>query len=177
MTGSIALPEVFSRSAIVFLPCDLYDGCLIYDFSLGRLWVVDLDTYHRGPFTNQMGRMFGSSRFMASEELELGATIDWRTTVFTLGRFADVFIGGGGLKREQFRGSSALFDVVAKACDPDPDRRFRTVAEFGEAWKYRAEVDDRSSARLLLRQDPFPGGGVHEPEIQFVQPVEGGVWT
>ena len=66
-----------------WVACDLYDGCLVVAPD-DRLTVVDLDTYHRGPFTNTMGRMFGSSRFMAPEEHTLGATIDERTTVFTL---------------------------------------------------------------------------------------------
>ncbi len=33
-----------------------------------------------------MGRMFGSTRFMASEEFELGALIDEQTNVFVMGR-------------------------------------------------------------------------------------------
>jgi serine/threonine-protein kinase len=45
----------------------------------GAGWVA-VDLY------DDMGRMFGASRFMAPEEFELGAVIDERTTVFTLGR-------------------------------------------------------------------------------------------
>lgn len=61
---------------------DFYDGCLIYAFEAHRLHVIDLDGYVQGPSKNRMGRMFGSSRFMAPEEFRLGATIDERTTVF-----------------------------------------------------------------------------------------------
>ena len=64
---------------------DFYDGAMIYDFRRRRVHVIDLDSYNMGSFTNSMGRMFGSSRFMAPEEFELGATIDERTTVFTMG--------------------------------------------------------------------------------------------
>ena len=63
---------------------DLYDGCLVVDLDTGGLTVVDLDSYRRGPSVNDMGRMFGSSRFMAPEEFELGASIDQRTTVSAL---------------------------------------------------------------------------------------------
>ena len=63
-----------------WIAVDFYDGCLIYDFAAQRLGVMDLDTYHQGPFINEMGRMFGSSRFMAPEEFERGAKIDQRTT-------------------------------------------------------------------------------------------------
>jgi hypothetical protein len=50
---------------------DFYDGCLLYDFTSQELRVIDLDMYSRGPFTNTMGRIFGSTRFMAPEEFEL----------------------------------------------------------------------------------------------------------
>jgi serine/threonine-protein kinase len=78
---------------------DFYDGCLLYDFASSELCIIDLDTYHRGPHANTMGRMFGSTRFMAPEEFTLGATIDERTTVFNLGRTAFVFLGEPGAFR------------------------------------------------------------------------------
>ena len=65
---------------------DLYDGCLIVDFATYALTIVDLDSYRPGPSINDMGRMFGSTRFMAPEEFVRGAVIDERTTVFTIGR-------------------------------------------------------------------------------------------
>ena len=57
---------------------------------------------------------------MAPEELELGALIDERTTVFVMGRTALVFLSDGTLDFEDFRGPRSLFDVVAQACQPDP---------------------------------------------------------
>jgi serine/threonine-protein kinase len=113
---------------------DFYDGCLIYEFASGRLGVVDLDHYRAGPSRNERGRMFGSERFMAPEEFELGARIDERTTVFVLGRTALVFLSDGTLTPGAFRGSPALFEVVARACDPDPTRRFGSVGLFCHAW-------------------------------------------
>lgn len=95
---------------------DFYDGCLLYDFSQQTLRIMDLDTYHQGPFTNTMGRMFGSSRFMAPEEFQLGARIDQRTTVFTMGRTAALFLSDGTLERAPFRGSNALYAVIHQAC-------------------------------------------------------------
>jgi serine/threonine-protein kinase len=114
---------------------DFYDGCLIYDFAAERIAVVDLDMYHAGPFQNERGRMFGSSRFMAPEEFELGARIDERTTVFTMGRTALIYLSDGALTPEVFRGSPALFKVVARACNPDPARRFDSLAAFEHAWR------------------------------------------
>jgi serine/threonine protein kinase len=118
-----------------WVACDFYDGCLIYDFALRRLSVIDLDTYHYGPFHNTMGRMFGSSRFMAPEEFELGAPIDERTTVFTMGRSALVLLAGGDRAPAAFRAPSALYEVVARATTPDRAARYGSMAEFYAAWR------------------------------------------
>ncbi len=109
-----------------WIAVDFYDGCLMYDFAASQLRVIDLDHYVREPFANPMGRMFGSTRFMAPEELELGAQIDERTTVFNLGRAAAVFLGD--------RGTPSQLAAATRACAPDPSGRFATVAELLEAW-------------------------------------------
>jgi serine/threonine protein kinase, bacterial len=113
---------------------DLYDGCLIVDFATGGLRVVDLDSYRRGPSINDMGRMFGATRFMAPEELELGAVIDERTTVFTLGRLVWHFGTRLTERAEDFCGSPDVAEVVQHACRPAPPDRFADVAAFGRAW-------------------------------------------
>ena len=114
---------------------DLYDGCLMVEFASLRLSVIDLDTYRRGPGVNDMGRMFGSTRFMAPEEFELGAALDHRTTVFTLGRLVWHF--GTGLTEmvADFCGADRLATVIQRAVELDPDARFPTVADFADAWR------------------------------------------
>lgn len=113
---------------------DFYDGSMIYDFHRRQLHAVDLDSYHQGSFTNHMGRMFGSKRFMAPEEFEPGATIDQRTTVFTLGRTAAVLLSDNSLDRMPFRGSNGQYKIMLRACNESPDARFQTVSEFLDAW-------------------------------------------
>ena len=113
---------------------DFYDGAMIYDFRRRRVHVIDLDSYNMGSFTNSMGRMAGSSRFMAPEEFELGATIDERTTVFTMGRTAAVLMSDNSLERPAFRGSDGQYDVMVRSCAEDPDDRFQTVADMYAAW-------------------------------------------
>ena len=117
-----------------WIAVDFYDGCMIYDFDHRELHLVDLDHYHNTPFTNEMGRMFGSSRFMAPEEFELGASIDERTNVFTMGRTAIVLLSDGTLERSPFRGSDALYEVICRACHKDRSRRFDSMAAFHRAW-------------------------------------------
>lgn len=118
-----------------WVACDFYDGAILYDFAGRRTSVIDLDSYHLGPFVNEMGRMFGSERFMAPEEFQRGAVIDERTTVFTLGRTISVFLGDGGLGREGFRGTDDQYRAMTAACRPDPAERFQAVAELARAWR------------------------------------------
>ena len=103
---------------------DFYDGCLIYNFRRKSIHVFDLDSYHQGPYRNNMGRMFGSTRFMAPEEFELARAIDERTTVFALGRTIGIFLSG----------LPAMSDVIARACEADPVRRYGTVTELAGAF-------------------------------------------
>jgi serine/threonine-protein kinase len=114
---------------------DLYDGCLIVDFRARTLSVIDLDSYRRGPTTNDMGRMFGATRFMAPEEFEFGAQIDERTTVFTLGRIVWHFATRLTEDAAEFRGTAGLARVIQKACRPSPADRHASVAELASAWK------------------------------------------
>ena len=122
-------------AALGWIAVDFYDGCLLYDFQWHTLRIMDLDTYHRGPFVNEMGRMFGSSRFMAPEEFQLGAPIDQCTIVFTLGRLLAVFLSDGTLERQPFRGNDALYAVMCQACQPERAARFAAVAPFYDAWR------------------------------------------
>ena len=122
-------------SAAGWVASDFYDGSLLYHFAAGRLRAIDLDLYHDGPFVNEVGRMFGSTRFMAPEEFERGARIGDQTTVFVMGRTALVFLSDGTLDPDAFRGPRALFDVVARACQPDRARRFASMAAFHRAWR------------------------------------------
>jgi serine/threonine-protein kinase len=138
-----ALDAVYDLHAqlagVGWVAADFYDGALVYDFERRRIHAVDLDNYHRGPFTNAMGRMFGSTRFMSPEEFQLGATIDERTTVFNLGRTAAVFLSDGTLERAPFRGVDAQHAVVVAACSPEPRDRCPSVAAFVSDWTAAGE--------------------------------------
>ena len=117
-----------------WIAADFYDGAMIYDFDRRRVHAIDLDSYYTGPFTNRMGRMFGSTRFMAPEEFELGATIDERTTVFTMGRTAAILLSDASLNRDPFKGTDTQYDVILTACAKHPDDRIQSVAELHTAW-------------------------------------------
>jgi serine/threonine-protein kinase len=129
----VAVHDVLGRAGEV--AGDFYDGCLLYDFTARRVTVVDLDNYRCGPYRNEMGRMFGSTRFMAPEEFTRGALIDQRTSVFTMGRTVLVLLGDGTANPEAFRGSVRLLQVAARACQPRPEQRYGSLPEFCAAWR------------------------------------------
>ena len=101
---------------------DFYDGALLYDFAKRQLTVIDLDTYHRGAYRNTMGRMFGSTRFMAPEQHSLGAPIDTRTTAYVLARTALVLLPDP---------PPALQTVLREATTT----RYPSFAAFHAAWE------------------------------------------
>lgn len=134
----VALDAVFAVHAVLgeqdYIAYDFYDGSLLYDFDERRVTLFDLDYYRQGAFLNTMGRMFGSTRFMAPEEFERGATIDLRTTVFTMGRLLVTFLSDGTLAREPFRGTDAQHRVMCRACEPKPADRYPSVLDFYRDW-------------------------------------------
>lgn len=119
-----------------YVAVDFYDGSLIYDFNKQTMKICDIDLYRKGSFTNTMGRMWGSSRFMSPEEMELGAPIDGVTNVFNMGAMAFSLLGGE-LDRSYARwdAGEALYQVVVRAVHPERSQRYGSVAELSEAWK------------------------------------------
>jgi serine/threonine protein kinase, bacterial len=78
--------------------------------------------------------MFGSTRFMAPEEFRLGALIDQRTTVFTLGRLVWHFATRLTELPDAFCGTPKLAAVVRRACATSRQDRYPDVAALAEAW-------------------------------------------
>jgi serine/threonine-protein kinase len=137
-----ALDSIFDAHRAVaqrgFVAVDFYDGSILYDFARNEVYLCDLDTYCPGPYVLDVDVQFGSSRFMAPEESQRGAKIDERTTVFTLGRTAFVFLSRGLLgeqDEESWRTSAALYAVARRAVRRDPANRHASVAEFVTAWQ------------------------------------------
>lgn len=125
-----------------YVSVDLYDGSLIYDFDKKFMKICDIDLYRKGSFTNTMGRMWGSSRFMSPEEFELGAPIDAVTNVFNMGAMAFALLGGEKDRSyARWDAGEVLYQVVTRAVSADRSQRYATIAELGEAWKQAAMQD------------------------------------
>ena len=119
-----------------WVPVDLYDSSLLVHPATARLGVCDIDIFRRAPTRNDMGGMWGSSRFMAPEEFEWGAPLDEVTNVFTLGGLAHTLLGDDQTKdRASWRGSDAQWQVAHRALLPDRADRWPTVAALASAWR------------------------------------------
>ena len=116
---------------------DLYDGCFHFDLARSTMYLIDLDEYRPGPFTVEADRLPGSTRYMAPEEWERGATIDERTTVFVLGRTLHHLLDGP----DGWRGSTTQRAVVDRATATAPGDRPASVAELVGAWRAARRPD------------------------------------
>lgn len=115
---------------------DFYDGSILYDFANHQTKICDIDYYQRKPFVNTMGRLWGSSRFMAPEEFELGAAIDERTNVFHLGAMAFALLGGETDRSfSKWEAGQELYQIAIKAVNADRSARYASVEDFLLAWE------------------------------------------
>ncbi|GAA4989932.1 serine/threonine protein kinase [Yinghuangia aomiensis] len=121
-------------SAAGFVAVDFYDGCVMYDFTRHRVHLCDLDEYRPGPFTHDVDRLPGSTRYMAPEEFTRGAVIDERTTVHALGRALRLLLDAGDCE-SAWRGTGAQLGVVNHATAPSPGDRYATVCELAAQWR------------------------------------------
>ncbi|MFD2043122.1 protein kinase [Ornithinibacillus salinisoli] len=118
-----------------YVAVDFYDGSILYDFNRHITKICDIDLYQKKPYTNTMGRLWGSSRFMSPEEFELGARIDSKTNVFNMGAIA-FSLFGGELDRSfsKWDAGEALYKVAQKAVKKDRNLRYSTVEELYMDW-------------------------------------------
>ncbi|RTR34010.1 serine/threonine protein kinase [Robertmurraya yapensis] len=118
-----------------YVAVDFYDGSILYDFKNNVTKICDIDFYQKKLFFNNMGRMWGSERFMSPEEFEYGAVIDERTNVFNMGSIAFGLLGRElDHSFEKWDASQDLYDVVIKAVQKDRGHRYASVEEFYNTW-------------------------------------------
>lgn len=118
-----------------YVAVDFYDGSIMYDFARNTLRICDIDVYTRRPCRNEMGRMWGSSRFMSPEEFEEGAVIDERTNVFAMGATAFCMLGSDRDRSQVvWEGTDAQYLIAKRAVAPARDDRYASVRELADAW-------------------------------------------
>ena len=117
-----------------YVAIDFYDGSIMYDARTRQTTICDIDFFQKRPFQNNMGKMWGSSRFMSPEEYEYGATIDEVTNVFTLGQMAFSLFTDSNRRLGCWPLSTESYDVLLRATDPARESRYQSIAEFRRAW-------------------------------------------
>lgn len=115
-----------------YVAIDFYDGSILYDSKTGKTTICDIDLFQRQPYVNEMGRMWGSSRFMSPEEFEKGARIDEVTNVYNAGAMAFALFGNYQRSRENWQLSSKAFDAASKAASSTRHERYPSIKEFAE---------------------------------------------
>ena len=118
-----------------YVAIDFYDGSILYDFEHGKTTICDIDFFRKQPCINDMGRMWGSARFQSPEEYQLGAVIDERTNVYTVGAVAFALFGGYSRTRDKWQLSEKLFGIATKAVSDDRSQRQQSIRQFREEWE------------------------------------------
>ncbi|UOY93320.1 serine/threonine-protein kinase [Ectobacillus sp. JY-23] len=118
-----------------YVAIDFYDGSILYDFDNHTTKMCDIDLYSPKPYVNKAGRMWGSSRFMAPEEVTFGAVIDEKTNVFAMGAAAFVLLGDGRNRSFTYwEANKDLYEVARKAIQENREERYTSVKAFFQAW-------------------------------------------
>jgi len=117
-----------------YVAIDFYDGSIMYDFSANKTLICDIDFYSKAPYINNMGRMWGSSRFMSPEEFELGAVIDEITNVYLMGATAFALFADYERTPEKWQLSKELYNVALKAVSNERSQRQQSIRQFIEEW-------------------------------------------
>lgn len=118
-----------------YVAIDFYDGSIMYDFGRKKTLICDIDLYSKMPYINEMGRMWGSSRFMSPEEFTLGAAIDELTNVYLMGATAFALFGGEKDRSiEKWRLGDELYKVALKAVNDNRDKRQQSLSDFECEW-------------------------------------------
>lgn len=140
-----------------YVAVDLYDASILYDFQQDKTTICDIDLFRKVPLVNTAGeRYYGSERFKAPEEYILGAAIDQRTNVFTLGALLFHFFGGftpeerrrcyeenrfTPCSAEAWELGPAAYRAACQAVCPQPEGRFATIKGLAAAWARAWEED------------------------------------
>lgn len=119
-----------------YVAVDFYDGSILYDFARDETKICDIDFYRKKPTFNDLGEHFwGAVRSKAPEEFMLGAPIDTKTNVFTLGAIAFGLLGGETAHAyEKWDAGQVYYDIALRAVNPDRELRYASVAQFKQVW-------------------------------------------
>ncbi|MBQ2709738.1 MAG: serine/threonine protein kinase [Clostridia bacterium] len=117
-----------------WLAVDFYDGSVMYDFARNQTVLCDIDFFRPLPTHNDMGRMWGSSRFMSPEESILGSPLDERTNVYTAGAMAFALFADSARSIDAWPLSPAAYAVITRATSHSPESRQPSLRHLIHEW-------------------------------------------
>lgn len=121
-------------AAMGYVAIDFYDGSIMYDTSRKIVTICDIDFFRKSPTVNDMGRMWGSSRFMSPEEYQYGEKIDEISNVFMIGKMGFSILTDSDLSFEHYPLSLESFHVLEKATNPNKCDRYASITDFKKHW-------------------------------------------
>ncbi|MCD5003082.1 serine/threonine protein kinase [Enterococcus saccharolyticus] len=133
-----------------YVTIDFYDSSIIYNFDTNDFKICDIDLFKRMPMLNEIGENFwGSKRMKSPEEYSLGSSIDSRTNVFKVGAFFMNLFGSFTTTQyskmythnqfipidvENFSLSYSFYELLFKAVQLEPDKRYQSITELKKEW-------------------------------------------
>jgi serine/threonine-protein kinase len=118
-----------------YIAVDFYCGCIMYNFEVKRVMLCDIELYGKKPYINEMGRMYGSGRYMSPEEFSLGAEIDERSNVFLMGAAAfNLFGEGVDRSRDLWELDNGPYETAMKAVNTEKSDRYQSIGDYINAW-------------------------------------------
>jgi aminoglycoside phosphotransferase (APT) family kinase protein len=117
-----------------YIAIDFYDGSIMYDFAAKKTTICDIDFYSKMPYTNNIGRLWGSSRFMSPEEFELGRVIDEITNVYLMGATAFALFSDYDRRFEKWQLSEELYKVALRAVSNERNQRQQSIQQYIDEW-------------------------------------------
>ena len=117
-----------------YIAIDFYDGSIMYDEQTGKTTICDIDFFRKKPCVNDMGRMWGSERFLSPEEYTRGTVLDEVTNVFTLGKTGFALFADSDEDAGTFPLDRHFYEVLKKAVSVDRNERYASIKEFAYSW-------------------------------------------
>jgi len=118
-----------------YVAIDFYDGSIMFNPTNTKTVICDIELYEKMPYINNMGRMFGSSRFMSPEEFILGAEIDEVSNVYTMGATAFALLAEYDRTPEKWLLDVRLYNIVQKAVSDERNKRQQSIRQLVKEWE------------------------------------------
>ena len=107
-----------------YVSVDFYDGCVLYEEDTGRTLLCDVDAYHKMPFANPVGRMWGSTRSWPRRSSKRGRPSMSGPWCTPWGALAFELFAPAGRAFSDWPLSQSAWECAKKAISPQREERY-----------------------------------------------------